>query len=395
VISWRKSLLIVSTLATLAALGTAAALLIATRDVLPFTLLFLAVAAAIEASACLDHWLSERWAAAAAADLSVLLATWLATNARGLPPGYADIPHPWLLAAQVALLVIYLSSVIIRTLLRGRSVTAFETAQCALAFAIAVGTGLPAVLLFCAAACYLACFARLDRPDASRRNFYTYSTFAILLALAGSRSVFSSATAAAVWSAMAVACMWAGSRFSRFVFRIHGTVYLLLALVASGALQGATAFLLGGALWPGDRQVALWTGFVTAMLCYALVAPDRRVRLGFRVVPVAVVLWLSAGLTAGMLTAGYHLVFGPAATHAYCATLRTAVLAGGALALAWAGPRWKRTELSCLVYPTMLLGGYRLLLQDLRQGHTGALFLSLLVFGVALTALPRLKRSLA
>ena len=54
-ISWRKSLLIVSTFATLAALGTAAALLLATHDVLPFTFLFLAVAAGIEASACLDH----------------------------------------------------------------------------------------------------------------------------------------------------------------------------------------------------------------------------------------------------------------------------------------------------------------------------------------------------
>jgi len=60
-ISWRKSLLIVSTFATLAALGTAAALLLATHNVLPFTFLFLAVAAAIEASACLEHWLSERW----------------------------------------------------------------------------------------------------------------------------------------------------------------------------------------------------------------------------------------------------------------------------------------------------------------------------------------------
>jgi hypothetical protein len=69
-ISWRKSLLIVSTFATLAALGTGAALLLATHDVLPFTFLFLATAAAIETSACLDHWLSERWLGATAADLA-------------------------------------------------------------------------------------------------------------------------------------------------------------------------------------------------------------------------------------------------------------------------------------------------------------------------------------
>jgi len=35
---------------------------------------------------------------------------------------------------QVLLLAIYLSSTIIRTLLRGFTFTAFETAQCALAF---------------------------------------------------------------------------------------------------------------------------------------------------------------------------------------------------------------------------------------------------------------------
>ncbi|MBZ5586287.1 MAG: hypothetical protein LAQ30_29695, partial [Acidobacteriia bacterium] len=76
-VSWRKNLLVVATIATLAGLGTAAGLLVATHDALPFTFVFLATAAAVEISACLDHWLSERWLAATAADLSVLLAIWL------------------------------------------------------------------------------------------------------------------------------------------------------------------------------------------------------------------------------------------------------------------------------------------------------------------------------
>jgi hypothetical protein len=41
----------------------------------------------------------------------------------------------------------------------------------------------------------------------------------------------------------------------------------------------------------------------------------------------------------------------------------------------------------------MFLGGYRLVVQDLNQGHTGALFFSLLLYGAVLTALPRLKRT--
>ena len=91
-------------------------------------------------------------------------------------------------------------STIVRTLLRGFTFTGFETMQCAVAFAISVGGGLQlsshdsrvasamAVLaLACAGACYLVSFLMLDRGAEHGRNFYTYSTFGILLAIAGSR----------------------------------------------------------------------------------------------------------------------------------------------------------------------------------------------------------------
>jgi len=404
-ISWRKSLLIVSTFATLAALGTGTALLLATHDVLPFTFLFLAVAAAIEASACFEHWLSERWLAAAAADLAVLLATWLVTNERGLPQGYAAIPHAWLLTAQVALLAIYLSSTIVRTLFRGFSFTGFETAQCVVAFAISLSGGLQmapvmaAFMLVCAVACYLASFALLERQGASSRNFYTYSTFGILLTLAGSRILLSATTAAWVWSILAIACIWAGGSFGRMTLLVHGGIYLLLALVASGALQEVAGLLLGAGSWPGERQMALWTGLAATAAAYALTTyygpedrPSKNMQV-FRIAVAASFVWMAAGIAAGILTATYHLVLGAGASLAYRAALRTGVLAGLSLLLAWAGPRWKRPELSLLVYPAMVLGGYRLLVQDLHQGHNGALFFSLLLYGLVLTALPRLKRS--
>src|ERR1039458_5146582 len=94
--------------------------------------------------------------------------------------------HAALLGAQVALLGIYLSSTIVRTLLRGFTFTWFETAQCAAAFLISVGGGLqltsadarvaPALALLslvCAAACYLVSFLMLDRGGALGRNFHT------------------------------------------------------------------------------------------------------------------------------------------------------------------------------------------------------------------------------
>jgi len=395
-ISWRKSLLIVSTFATLASLGTGAALLFATDDVLPFAFLALAVAAAIEASACLDHYLSERWLGAVAADLSVLVATLLVTNEHGLPSGYAPIPSVWLLTAQVALLAIYLSSIIVRTLLRGKSVTTFEMAQCTVAFAIGLVGGIhtaqamAAAMVVCAVASYLASFVLLERRQASGRNFYAYSTFGIVLALAGSRVLLPGTAAWAAWSALAVGFVWAGGRFGRLTLQVHGAIYLLLALVTSGALQAASGLLLGAQL-PGDRQIHLWAGLAASAAAYTLTVRYRfaghpsTALQACRLAIAASFVWLAAALAAGELSA-----CGP---DAYIGTIRTGVLACVALLLAWAGPRWDRSELSLLVYPAMLLGGYRLLTWDIHQGHKVALFFSLCTLGAAFMMLPRLKRS--
>src|ERR1035438_1935137 len=283
-VSWRKDLLIVATFATLAGLGTSAALLVTTHDVLPFTFLILAIALAMEASACLNHWLSGRWLTATAADLAVLLATWLVTNERGLPEGYAAIPHAALLGAQVALLGIYLTSTFVRTLLRGFTFTWFETAQCGVAFFISVGGGLqltntdprvaPALgllALACAVTCYLFSFLMLDRGgEISRRNFHTYATFGFLLAVAGSRILLSGAAAAVAWSVLAVAAIWVGGVFLRLTLKVHGIVFMLLALTASSALEQAVGLLLGERTWPGGAPWAIWSGAFMAALCYVL-----------------------------------------------------------------------------------------------------------------------------
>jgi len=102
---------------------------------------------------------------------------------------------------------------------------------------------------------------------------------------------------------------------------------------------------------------------------------------------------LSAGLLAGVLTGAYHGAFGAAATHSYCATLRTCVLTAGALLAGWAGRRWAMPAFSHLIYPLMLLGAYRLIVEDMYQEQKAASVISLLVFGAALMVLPRLRAS--
>ncbi len=402
--SWRKNILILATITTLAGLGTSAALLIASYDVLPFTFVLLAIAAAVEASACLDHWLSERWLAACAADLSVLLATWLVTREYGLPPDYAPIPQSSLLLALVLLLAIYLCSTIIRTLFRGFPFTWFETAQCAVAMAITVGGCLrlsaqnprlaPLVggmALGCAAACYVVSFARLDRVGTASRNFYSYSTFGILLALAGARILLSGDAASLVWSALALACLGAGSFYSRFTLQVHGGIYLLLGLLESGAMTQAGQMLLGTATQP-DRvwMTSLGSGGCAAGRVACRQAGPKGALL--RLALAGALVWLSAGLAAAALTSAYHGYFGAGATHAYCATARTSVLAMGALLAAWAGTRWQNPAFSRLIYPLMLLAAYRLVAEDMHQEPKAASVISLLVYGAALMALPKLLR---
>lgn len=392
-ISWRKDLLILATIGTLAGLGTAAALLLATHDALPFTLLFLAIAAAVEISACLDHWLSERWLAASAANFSVLLLTWLVTNERGIPPGYAPISHGSLLAALILLLAIYLSSTIVRTLLRGFTFTFFETAQCAFALAITlngclrlseadprIAPSIGALAAICAAACYVLTLVLREHG----RNFYTYSTFGILLAVAGTRILLPLEAVSVLWLWFAALSCWAGRKYGRDTLRVHGAVYLVLALFCLGSFQQSAAALLGtsGVGW------AAAAGTAAAALCYALTGPGW-----LRLAMAAILALLSAGIAAAALTTGYHAAFGAGAPHSYCATLRTCVLALGALALARAGSRWRRVELSRLIYPLMIVAAYRLLTDDIHQERKAAAVISLLVYGAALMLLPKLRET--
>ena len=413
-VSRRSGLPMVAITSTLAGIGTAGVLLIATYDVLPFTFAFLAIAAAIEACACLGHRLDARWLAAAAADLAVFLATWLVTNPRGLPEGYAPIPAWGLLVAQMALLVIYLSSVTVRTLLHGRAFTNFETGQCALAFLIGLGGAMrlssqgsrltPLIAgfaLLCGAACYAISFKVLARQGSHGRNFFTYSTFGILLVLAGCRILLSDGRAALVWFLLALACIGAGGFWGRLTLEMHGGVYLLLALIISGAFLQSSRLLLGTVLWPDSISPALWMGAAVAGASYLLAVRSSRSMGGgwnfhaFRVGMAAALVWLVLGLTAGGLVGIYHGLFAVAGGESFFATLRTGAVVVVTLLVAAVGSRPDFRDFAQLVFPLMLLGGYRLLTDDLRQDRKAALFLSLLVYGAMLIVLPRLRRARA
>lgn len=397
-ISWRGELHVVAVIAALAGLGTASALLLATHDVAPFLMALLALAALVELSACLGHWMELRWIAALAADLMVMLAAYLLTRSAALPEGYLPLPRAMVAAALLALPAIYLTSVAIRTLYRGFTITWFEIVQAALAIAIGssgalrlsqhpqVAILIATALVAVAAAAYFSAFVVLARRS-QPRTFQAISILGFALTIAGIWLMLARPGAAIPWSIFAVVCVIIGSRFDRAALLWHGALFLFAASWASGVLEESSAVLLSSSIGIQSRGLIGWISGAAALVCF--VAIVRGAQRTVTLIVAGILAWQIVGVSAGFLTGAHHSLFGMDASHAYCATIRTGVLAVSAVVLAWVGARW-RFELTWLLYPLMALGAYRLVIDDMQQDRRAALILSLVIYGAALMILPRI-----
>jgi hypothetical protein len=404
-ISWKKNLSAVAWVATLSGTLALFALLIARRDLVPFTCALVALAAVVEISACLEHWIRERWIIAAVADLSVVLMTYLVTQPAGLPEGYALAPRAAVLAIQISLLLIYLSSTTIRTLGRGFIASGFEIAQCATAFvvvgwgAVKVAGSHPAAVmgvgLFCAlccAGCYTVSFLFHTRVQENGRNFYVYATFGLVLALAATSLLAGGFTRTVIWSVLAVVFAAAGSHAGRSTPVWHGIVYLLCAAITSGVGAAMAGRLLGPVAHTGMQatDVAAWTIAATAVLSYLAARRLQR--------PAALVLSGIAAISVAGMGAALALRFChpavPSGAHS-CATILTAILALTAVALGWSGRIAGIWELTKIPFILLAIATVKLVVQDLRAAHMFGIVISLLLYGSALLILPRLARSTA
>jgi hypothetical protein len=404
-ISWKKNLSGVAWVATLSGTLALFAMLIVSRDLVPFTCALVALAAVVEISACLEHWIRERWIIAFVADLAVVLMTYLVTLQGGLPEGYAPVSRAAVLAIQISLLLIYLSSTTVRTLGRGFVASGFEIAQCAAAFLVvgwgtvtvaeAHATAIAGVGVFCAlcgAACYTVSFLFHTRIQENGRNFYTYATFGLVLALTATLLLAGGIARIVVWSVLAVAFAAAGSRAGRSTPVWHAIVFLLSAAVVSGSGAAIAARLLAPVAHTGSPtgDVSAWTITVAAVASYLAARGLQR--------PAAFVLSGIAAIALTGMAAGLAMRLcpaeGPSGAH-LCATILTAVLAIMAVALGWAGRRTGTWELTKIPYVLLAIATVKLVVQDLRAGHMFAIVISLALYGSALVILPRLSRSTA
>jgi len=354
-LAWSKERPAIAWIATLPIALTALALLLATRDLLPFTSTLVAIAAAAEYAACRDRWAGLRWIAALTANVAILSLV-VVSDPSALGAGIAFLP--------IAFLAIYAASTVFRTVILGRPFSWFEVGQPPIAFALmAAGVlrttqGDKVMVLGCftllaSGACYWLAF---------RNGARAYAVYGVALLLAGATWVFPVGMRALVWSVAALL-------MARFA--MHSAVYLLAAAYAGGLLGFARQVFSADS--PATPGIAVWIVAAAAVACY----------------------WMRRDSVAAALTAlsavalGAYFAVTLAGGVAAGASIRTFMICAVALGLAYSGSRWSRAELIWIARAAMALGALKLFADDFRHAGPAAVAVSLLCYGAVLILMPR------
>lgn len=400
-LAWNRGFAAVAWVAAASGSAAAAVLAVATRDLSPFIVALLVMAAAGEFAAAQHRTLRVRPWVAAAADFVLFALIWIYSSPAGRATEYPVIGTGKLLVLAPLLLLVYVASATAQTILLRRRISFFETAQTLVAFLLAVwavfafwsGPGavvLGYLCLIASAAGYAVTFAWFGRAR-TLRNFHVYATGSLALFLAGCALCLPPAGLALCFSIAAVSATIVGVRTGRMTLVSHGLGSLGAAAGSSGLLLWI-GLAMAGALAVGPRwPVLLVSG--CAVLCYAAVARSSKEEWWpqlLRVVAGAVAAGAMAALAVWVLVRLVAVGVVPDASH--IAVIRTLVTCALALALAWGGSWWGRRELIWLAWATLAFGASKLLFEDVRHGRLEFTAASIFVYAITLLLVPGLVR---
>lgn len=396
------------TLAWFASVGSVAtviALLVATGAYFPRAAFLIALGVATLWIGYELEWKGLRWLAALAANLA---ATGITLRALAVEPKETAAAA---LTIQLLLLSAYFATVAIRTLIRSRNVIPFEVVQIVIAFLVgfvgavftARATGYGSELLGSAglvlgAGCYSVAFAFIDKQKGKGRNFYFYTSLALLFSLTGSSLLLENASLTAAWVFLSVLMGWLGWRFARVALTAHSTISLAASALAGGLVIYIIRAFAGSAESVGrapDASQLLAILGAAACLAFPLPDPTTGDSRWFRLQRLIIVILLVGGLGGiGISLTGKVLAGLPQGglDPGILATLRTVLLTFSALLLAWLGRHVRFREWGWLVYPVLCVTGLKILVEDLSRSRPATLFLALSIYGCALILSPRLRR---
>jgi hypothetical protein len=204
---------------------------------------------------------------------------------------------------------------------------------------------------------------------------------ASLIGLAASSAlVLPSSATTILWACAAVVAAEIARRLRSPAFAVQSVAWGILAAIGGGLFSFAASVLVQ----QSEPAAIPIPAMIAAALC--LVA---FLRLDFaRVLPLAIA---TCGLAAILIHASLAIVGGASAN--VLALVRTIVLAAIAVALASIGRRWSVREASQLAAALLLMTGVQVIAQELRAGTAAIMFIALAVYGSAMLAIARLRRT--
>ena len=350
----------------------------------------------------LRHWMGPQWLGAVGANVSVLVLIVVSDSDQWSLQALT----PFILST--ILLSAYFLSFVVHSHARGKDVGIFEWVQGFLGICVAGWAAFVAARavqlefatagMLCIAfgvAAYVLAFTPETRTKRGR-NFFFYSTFALLFVVAGTALVMSPATAAVLWSVMALVMAWCSGRYERVTLSLQCTFLLIAAGVASGLLATGLQALAGDvtAAWPtlDPRHLVV---ALTTVACLFIHVAQKSERWGTLAgLPQLIVLALSVWEVGGLMIVVAAPLLASAASEepnlAILAALRTAVLSVSSVTLALSSRFRRWPEARWLVYPVLVLVGLKLFVEDFPHGQPASLFVSLAFVGSALLLVARL-----
>ena len=391
-------------LASLGGLATGLTLMVRTGAVAPFSFYFTSLGVGTLWLGYLREWRGLRWPTGSVAGLAVLGVT---LRAVAQPP-VDQATVAW--ATQGFLLMAYLGSIAVRTLVRGRQVIAFEIAQTVLVLVVGLG-GMIAVghaveygelllggaILGLAAVSYAVAFQFLARHAPGALNFYFYSSLALLFVMVGTWTALDGHARAMALTGIGVALAAAWSRSSRATLGAHTAIALVAASEAAGLLNLGLAVFIGEL---PSATLSQWPALVTFVVVLALsgsrLTACRGPALSATDAPSLTIGLVAAVGLAGLVTQAAVAIAGTLSlpmSGDMLTTIRTATLS--MMVIGFAGlPRTGRfAAIGWLAYPLLAAAGLKLVLIDVRYSRASTLFAALAFYGAALVLVPRLRKT--
>jgi len=412
IISWRRHLRVLAIAFTLAALGTSIPILLSTGAIQSYCIFLILLGCMTIWFRHTRNWNVMCWIVALVANIMVLILVSLASDPADLNTRFGHITVQGAQIIALGLFFAYLGAFVIRTILFRYPVKTFTIFQSSMVILIGLGGAIhispstgglakmtlgPSALIFSLAFYALAALF-LDRQQQERRNFHYFIWLGQILLFIGSWLTLGTSTLLVVWSILAIATAYFGGKYHRVSLRLQSVLYATFSFWRAGIFKSSYEAFTDLAQYPwGLHNVGGLTVLVLVIVTYIVIIRTQETRVAKpwkNVIRFVLLLYCLMGIATVVIALLVQAVGNGIQTNpALVAVIRTAVLACSAILMAAIGKRNWYAELKWMVYPVLILGAIKLLLEDLHIGDTGLLSLSFIFYGLALILVPRLLKN--